>query len=62
MAIYKTAQLDAVFHALSDATRRAMLVMLATSERTAGELGAPFDIAQPLLFKAHCGTGTRGAG
>ena len=37
-----SAQLDAVFHALSDPTRRAMLGHLAGQERTIGELATPF--------------------
>jgi len=40
-------QLDKVFHALSDPTRRAMLALLAKGKRTAGELGRPFPITQP---------------
>ncbi|PZR09171.1 MAG: hypothetical protein DI536_23345 [Archangium gephyra] len=35
-------QLDAVFHALADATRRSMLTHLADGERTVGELAEPF--------------------
>jgi DNA-binding transcriptional ArsR family regulator len=35
-------RLDAVFHALSDPTRRQMLHVLADGERTVGELAAPF--------------------
>jgi DNA-binding transcriptional ArsR family regulator len=35
-------QLDAIFHALSDPTRRQMLRALSNSERTVGELAAPF--------------------
>jgi DNA-binding transcriptional ArsR family regulator len=35
-------RLDAVFHALSDPTRRQMLRALANGERTVGELAAPF--------------------
>lgn len=42
-----TDHLDAVFHALSDPTRRAMLARLARAERTAGELGEPFEMSQP---------------
>ncbi len=34
-------ELDAIFHALGDATRRAMLRELADGERTVGELAAP---------------------
>lgn len=35
-------RLDAVFHALSDSTRRTMLQLLAHGECSVGELGAPF--------------------
>lgn len=38
-------QLDAVFHALGDATRRQMLRELADGERTVGELAEPFAIS-----------------
>jgi DNA-binding transcriptional ArsR family regulator len=34
-------QLDAVFHALADPTRRGMLAALARQERSVGELAAP---------------------
>jgi DNA-binding transcriptional ArsR family regulator len=37
--------LDAVFHALADPTRRAMLQDLAVRPRTVGELAEPFDIS-----------------
>lgn len=37
--------LDAVFQALSDPTRRAMLQALAREPRTVGELAAPFAIS-----------------
>ncbi len=35
-------RLDAVFHALSDSTRRAMLRSLSDGPRSVGELAAPF--------------------
>jgi DNA-binding transcriptional ArsR family regulator len=35
-------QLDTVFHALSDATRRGMLASLALGEKSVGELAQPF--------------------
>lgn len=44
-------QLNAVFHALSDETRRAMLALLAHRDRTAGELGGPFSMSQPACSK-----------
>ena len=37
--------LDAVFHALADPTRRAMLGQLAERERTIGELATPFSMS-----------------
>lgn len=52
MAIYKEAELDYIFHALGDGTRREMLSMLAKDgPRTAGQLGEPFAIAQPTASK-----------
>ena len=44
-------QLDSVFGALSDATRRAILAELAHGERTVGELAAPFEISRPAISK-----------
>jgi DNA-binding transcriptional ArsR family regulator len=38
-------QLDTVFHALGDATRRRMLRELADGERTVGQLAEPFAIS-----------------
>ena len=43
--------LDAVFHALSDPTRRAMLHSLSGSQHTVGELAAPFDISLAAASK-----------
>ncbi len=51
MAIHQSDRLDHAFHALSDATRRGMLALLAQQERTAGELGEPFRISQPAASK-----------
>lgn len=48
---YSTDRLGAVFQALSDPTRRAMLARLAASERTAGELGEQFEMSQPSASK-----------
>jgi len=44
-------QLDSVFGALSDATRRAILEELAHGERTVGELARPFEISRPAISK-----------
>jgi DNA-binding transcriptional ArsR family regulator len=43
--------LTAVFAALADPTRRAILASLAGGERTVAELGAPFPISQPAVSK-----------
>jgi DNA-binding transcriptional ArsR family regulator len=40
--VEQSSHLDAVFHALADRTRRAMLGHLAQRERTIGELATPF--------------------
>lgn len=44
-------RLDAVFSALADPTRRAMLARLAKGEATVSELAAPFGLAQPTISK-----------
>jgi len=44
-------QLDWIFGALSDATRRAILEELAHGERTVGELAEPFEISRPAISK-----------
>jgi DNA-binding transcriptional ArsR family regulator len=44
-------QLDLVFSALADPTRRAILARLAEGEATVNELVAPFDLAQPTISK-----------
>lgn len=44
-------QLDAVFHALADPTRRAMMRDLAAHEHTVGELAAPYPISLAAASK-----------
>jgi DNA-binding transcriptional ArsR family regulator len=44
-------QLDSIFGALSDATRRSILEELAHGERTVGELAEPFEISRPAISK-----------
>src|SRR5690554_252125 len=44
-------ELNAVFHALGDATRRHMLRQLANGERTVGELAQPFSISLAAASK-----------
>ncbi len=43
--------LNAVFAALADPTRRAILTRLAHSDASVGELGAPFAMSQPAISK-----------
>jgi len=47
----KPTQLDLVFAALSDPTRRAMLARLASGDATVSELARPFDMRQPTISK-----------
>lgn len=42
---------DLVFHALTDPTRRRIVELVSTHERTAGELAAEFDIARPSVSR-----------
>ena len=44
----KTSQLNAVFHALGDSTRREMLRDLSEGQKTVGQLAGPFAISGPL--------------
>src|SRR5256885_590473 len=46
-----TARLDAVFAALADPTRRAILARLAAGERSVMEFARPFDMSQPAVSK-----------
>jgi DNA-binding transcriptional ArsR family regulator len=43
--------LDGIFHALSDPTRRAILARLAVGEASVAELMAPFALSQPTISK-----------
>jgi DNA-binding transcriptional ArsR family regulator len=51
MVEYSQAQLDTVFHALGDATRRGMLADLAVGEKTVSQLAEPFDISLAAASK-----------
>lgn len=51
MVELQTQQLDTVFHALGDATRRRMLGELTQGERTVGELARPFSISLAAASK-----------
>lgn len=45
------ANLDAIFAALADPTRRAILSRLAQGEASVAEIGAPFAISQPAVSR-----------
>ena len=51
MVEHQSPRLDAVFHALGDATRRRMLRELAAGERTVGQLAAPFEMSLAAASK-----------
>lgn len=51
MVEFQDAGLDAVFHALGDATRRRMLRSLAHGERTVGQLAEPFQMSLAAASK-----------
>ena len=51
MVELQTSQLDTIFHALGDATRRQMLRQLSDGERTVGELAEPFAISLQAASK-----------
>ncbi len=44
-------QLDRVFFALSDRTRRGILARLGRGDTTIGELSAPFEISKPAISR-----------
>ena len=44
-------QLSAVFSALADPTRRAILARLTEGDATVGELAAPFSVTQPAISR-----------
>jgi DNA-binding transcriptional ArsR family regulator len=51
MQLQPAPQLDLVFAALADPTRRAILARLAVGEATVNELVAPSDLSQPTISK-----------
>jgi len=51
MVEYESPQLDVVFQALSDSTRRRMLRSLSMQPRSVGELAAPFHISLAAASK-----------
>ena len=51
MATAAAKELDRVFSALADPTRRAILARLATGQATVNELVQPFELSQPTISK-----------
>jgi DNA-binding transcriptional ArsR family regulator len=51
MTFASSQQLDLVFAALADSTRRAILARLAAGEATVNELVSPSDLSQPTISK-----------
>ncbi len=51
MAEYLSAELDGIFQALADPTRRAMLAQLTEGERSVGELAEPFQMSLAAASK-----------
>jgi DNA-binding transcriptional ArsR family regulator len=51
MVNYQVQDLDSVFHALADPTRRAIIGALADGPKTVGEISRPFDISLPAVSK-----------
>jgi len=51
MVKYSPSNLDNVFHALADGTRRAILARLAQGDALVTELAEPFDISLPAISK-----------
>ena len=51
MVELETPQLDSIFHALGDATRRQMLRELTNGDRTVGQLAQPFSISLAAASK-----------
>jgi DNA-binding transcriptional ArsR family regulator len=51
MVNYNATQLDTIFSALSDTTRRAMLSRLANGEMSVTDLARPFSLSKPAITK-----------
>lgn len=51
MVKYKSEDLDRIFSALSDPTRRAIIEKLSHGEATVSELAKPFDMSLPAISK-----------
>lgn len=51
MVKYRGNSLDRKFHALSDETRREILILVLLAERTVSEISAEFTISMPAISK-----------
>ncbi len=51
MVNYHMHDLDGIFHALADPTRRAIIGALIQGPKTVGEISQPFDISLPAVSK-----------
>ena len=51
MAKYSTDELDVIFSALADPTRRAILDQLIQGEKTVGKVAEPFDYKLPTISR-----------
>jgi DNA-binding transcriptional ArsR family regulator len=51
MVKHKSSNLDRIFSALSDPTRRAIIERLSRGEATVSELAKPFDMSLPAISK-----------
>ena len=51
LVMHGNARLDAVFGALADPTRRAILARLANGDANVAELNAPFRVSQPAISR-----------
>jgi DNA-binding transcriptional ArsR family regulator len=51
LRLQMTADLDAVFGALADPTRRAILARLALGDAKVADLAAPFHVSQPAISR-----------
>ena len=49
--VESVAQLDSVFHALADSTRRAILRDIAGTEKTVGEIAKPYSVTLAAVSK-----------
>ncbi|MGP4062298.1 ArsR/SmtB family transcription factor [Halobacillus sp. H74] len=51
MVEHNNENLDAIFHALADATRRKMVSLVSEKERSVSEMAAPFDMSLAAASK-----------